>query len=514
MPRLSRRASVVLHVVLIVAAAVLVGIGTLGNAYVFDDHMLLAGSAPLIFGEAPLSSAFTYRYWGAADEAAPNELYRPVTIASLALNARVLGGEPAGMHAVNLALHAINAVLAYFLIRMLFHRPVVALLAACLFAVHPAVTEAVAPVAGRADLLAGLFLLLGACLSPLACRGKGPWSVACCLAMALLAFLGALSKETVFVAPLVTAAVLGADRLRHRGTPQERRHYLATAIILGSSQIFALAMALILRVRILGYVYRFNLDASPSASYLAFVNNPLQFAEPLGRVLTALRVAVMAAGKLLLPLGLSADYSFDQIPVSTGWPGPAELLALSFALIYLGLLFWSSRRFPVAFFALSWSALTYLIVSNLLFPIGTIFGERLLYLPSIGFALLLATGIARIAAGGRIARTAGVALAIILILSYGTLFVARARDWSDDERLFRTAVEASPRSAKAHSNYGFVLQRAGRVEESIAAYGRALEIAPKMTGSRMSLGRLLAATGRPNEAIAQFTQVIEVDPSI
>src|SRR5262245_36560283 len=113
---------IALHVVVILVGTVLVGLGTLSHGYVFDDHLLLAGNGELMSGEAPLWKAFSSRYWGAADEAAANELYRPTTVASLALNVRLLGNDAAGLHAVNVALHALNALLAYALIRMLFGR--------------------------------------------------------------------------------------------------------------------------------------------------------------------------------------------------------------------------------------------------------------------------------------------------------------------------------------------------------------------------------------------------------
>src|SRR5437899_2929299 len=96
-PRLSSLSGV-LHVSLILLAAVVVSAGTMSHGFVFDDHLLVGGNMPVISGEMPLSSAFTYRYWGAADEASPNELYRPITIASLAINARLFGEQPAGMH--------------------------------------------------------------------------------------------------------------------------------------------------------------------------------------------------------------------------------------------------------------------------------------------------------------------------------------------------------------------------------------------------------------------------------
>jgi len=505
--------STTLHVLLALLAAVVVSAGTLGHGIVFDDHLLVGGNAPVIRGEASLSSAFTYRYWGAADEASPNELYRPATILSLAIPARLFGQSPAVMHATNVLLHILNTLLVYALVRTLFARPVLALVTSLLFAVHPIATEAFAPVAGRADLLATSCLLSAGLFGLYAARRRGLYIVACGLGLAAVTFLGGISKESAFAAPLLTVAILGVDRQRHSGSRKGDREYLATGITLVAIQVFVLAMIMVLRFAILGYVYRTTPPSAPSMSYLAFVNNPLQFAGPLDRVLTALRVAVMGAGKMIFPLSLSADYSFDQIPVSQGL-GAVELLALAFAAGYLVLLLWTARRFPAVMFALAWSASSYLIVSNLLVPIGTIFGERLLYLPSIGFALLVAIGLTRLGSGTPRRRTVAVALTVVLVLLYAGRSIDRAADWADDETLFRATVATSPGSAKAHSNRGFSLQRAGRIEEAIVAYRQALSIAPGLTGAGVAVARCYMSLGHPEEAIRWYQHVIESDDGI
>ena len=506
--------STALHALLIVAVVVAVCYGTLGHGFVFDDHMLIGGNSPVIRGEAPLSSAFTYRYWGVADEASPNELYRPITIASIAMNARLLGQDAWGMHACNILLHALNALLVYCLVRSLFGRPILALLTALIFAVHPIATEAVAPIAGRADLLATFFLLVSSLCALAACRRRGRVILVCGLLIAAATFMGALSKESFFAAPLITAAVLGSDARRRQGDARHYRHYLATAVTFAGIQVFVLLMVFVLRAGILGYVYHSDPPSNPSTAYLAFVNNPIQFAEPLGRILTALRVAVSGAGLLLLPFDLAADYSYNAIPVSTGMPGLVEIGALCFLLIYLGLTLYAARRSPVVLLALSWSAMSYLIVSNLLFPIGTIFGERLLYTPSIGFALLVAAGLTRL--GDATPRRRGIAgaLAVLLLGLYGARFVVRCADWADDEHLFKAAVASYPESAKAHANYAFTLLRAGRPDEALTHYTRALAIAPGLTGSGISMARILTQKGRNEEAIQVLRNVIERDDGI
>ncbi|MBI3448663.1 MAG: tetratricopeptide repeat protein [Acidobacteria bacterium] len=461
-------------ILLVVAAALAVSAPALHHGLVFDDHLLIDGNADLIRGDVPLSAALTRRYWGSAHEAAANELYRPATILSLAAGAR---------HAVNSALHASNAALAFSLFRALDLAPPISLFAALVFAVHPIATEAVVPISGRSDLLATFFVLASTLLAVSGARASGWRRVAFVVGAALMALLGALSKESAFVVPVVTCAALLTRRTPRGGT-----------ILV--AQCVALAAALALRVGVLGYFFQSSAPADPRDAYLAFVNNPVQFATVGVRVMTALRVILGAAGLLVFPFHLSADYSFDQIPVFSGSLTLVDVADLCLALAFAGAIVFFMRRAPVAAFALAWIAATYLPASNILFPTGTIFGERLLYMPLVGFALLVAL------ANGRAPRIPGAILAVVLVTLLGARFIARTADWSSDDALFESAALASPRSTKAHSNHGYTLQAQGRIVEAAAEYRRALEIAPKLTGARISLARCLVQLDRPGEALA------------
>jgi tetratricopeptide (TPR) repeat protein len=113
--------------------------------------------------------------------------------------------------------------------------------------------------------------------------------------------------------------------------------------------------------------------------------------------------------------------------------------------------------------------------SNLLIAVGTVFGERLLFLPSVAFCLAAGAGIAW--AGKRSPRgTVTAATIIVTALSVQTIRYSGA--WTDDIALFEWATNSVPRSTKAHHKLGEEYLRDGRLGDALRSLDRALRIAP------------------------------------
>src|SRR5262245_12176897 len=178
-----------LPILLVVLAAVLAVAPALDGRFIYDDQYYLVEN-PAVRGE---SSPWTTPLGSPAQA-----LWRPLTVATFALQWN--GPEAAGpLRAVNVALHALTAVLLLLLARRLGLPGEAAVLAALLFAVHPVHAEAVAWVSGRAELLAAA-LVLASWLSYLAPGGLAAATCAACFGAALLC------KENALVAPLLFAA--------------------------------------------------------------------------------------------------------------------------------------------------------------------------------------------------------------------------------------------------------------------------------------------------------------------
>ena len=186
----------------VAACAVVVYLGALWNRWALDDIPIIYYN-PLVHSLSGTWRAFVSPYW---PRELGGQLYRPVTIASYALDWRI--GHVTWFHGVNLLWHAAASVMVAVLVRR-WSGDSAALVSGLLFAVHPVHVEAVANVVGRAELMAALFALLAvyAALE----RDSVGWSVAALLA-------GLLCKENAAVVPglIVWGWMLGLGRPSRR----------------------------------------------------------------------------------------------------------------------------------------------------------------------------------------------------------------------------------------------------------------------------------------------------------
>jgi tetratricopeptide (TPR) repeat protein len=466
----------------VAACAVLVHLGALANGFTLDDVPLVRDN-PAIASLSGVPRLLVSPYW-----VVPGEhygLYRPLTVVSLALNRAVLGPGPFGFHLVNVLLHAAVAALAWFALRRAGTHYGTALAGGLLFAVHPIHAEAVANVAGRAELLAAAFSI-GAWLAHGA-GARGRWGAAAL-------YLGAaLSKESTLAAPLLFAADDALGEKPRRFTIARYLPYAAAA-----------AVALALRAAALG--------SHQAAEATIALDNPAAGAGTLPRVLTALWVQVRYLALCVWPRQLSSDYSFDAIPTVRTLADPRALAGLVFAAAFVAALVCGFRRSPVvARSALIWSVFM-LASSNLLFPAGTLMAERLAYLPSLGFCLLAGHLGAGLAARGRAARVAAVGASAVAIALLSTRTWARVPAWKDNLTLATTDVATYPRSAKLQAGAGICLEEAGRDAEAETHLRHAVEIDPTYAQMHYNLGVLLARRGATDEAIVHFRRAIELVP--
>jgi hypothetical protein len=181
-------------------------------------------------------------------------------------------------------------------------------------------------------------------------------------------------------------------------------------------------------------------------------DNPLLGAD----FLTARATAFLVLGKylwlLLCPIALSADYSYNQIPLAS-WTSPAVLAPLTVCIVIAALALAALRTRKQVFFFATFFLVALAPIANIFLLVGTIMGERLLYLPAMAFAACLAIAIHHFARH----RYALFAAVGVLCTLYAARAFARNRDWRDEISLWSSAAQVSSESYRVHDRLSYFL---------------------------------------------------------
>jgi hypothetical protein len=369
-------------------------------------------------------------YWY---KTAISSLYRPFTTFSYLFNYAILGNgaAPAGYHWANFILHAVNIALVYLLGLLVMTEFWPAFAMAALWAVHPILTESVTNIVGRADLLAAFGVLAGLLCYARSVAAAGRRALWWRCALIAAAAIGIFSKESGVA---IVAAVFLYDMTFCRNAPRLSRlwGYLA----------MALPVAVFLLVR--SVVLAKFLSGSP-----AFTDNPLWGADFLTARLTAFKVLGKYLWLLVWPSRLSCDYSFNQIPLFAwrfdNWEDWKAILALAVCAGAAWAAVVCYRRSKPLLFFIAFFFLAVAPTANLVILIGTIMAERLLYLPSIGFAGCLAwvgwAGYLRLRAHWPAARIVAPAALGLVCLTFCARTFFRNGDWFDERTMWSSPSE-------------------------------------------------------------------------
>ncbi|MEE3258723.1 MAG: tetratricopeptide repeat protein [Candidatus Latescibacterota bacterium] len=449
------------------ALALILGCGllafhnVLGHGFHYDDdhsirenpHLRSLANVPRFFVDP-----------GAFSGMPEARMYRPLLLATYAVNYAIAGYAPLGWHLVNLLLHLANAALLWWLAPGLGASRRVALVAGLIFAVHPVVSESVNYVSSRSSLLATFFLLL-ACKglgSALGGRAQRDWP------LVAATYCGALlAKSIAIVFPLLAGMYMGL-------VGRWRRGWLGALV--------AIAMLYVLGTR-----------AIIGKALLEPVRGPVaQWA-------TQLKAGAFYIWKVALPVGLSVE---PQFAVSSSFFSAPVLLAALMLVSLVGLCFMARQRALVVLGA-GWFAIG--LLPSSLVPLHILVNEHRLYLPMVGWAL----GLAALLDRGRLGSGGWVGLVVLMGLS-----VQRNEIWRDEEALWRDAVAKGPLMGRPHVNLGKALLEKGQLAAAIAASHRALEIDPGLERAHYNIGTAYMREERLELAVAHFRRALEIRPEM
>lgn len=470
-------------------------LNALKAGFTFDDGAIVRDN-PRLAAPEKVGEVFTTHYFGGPLATGKN--YRPVVLLTYAVQRWTTGNDPSPFHLVNLLLHGATTLLfaAWLLALGMPRAPSVA--ATALFAVVPIHVEAVTGIVGRAELLVALLVFLSALLFLRATDGPRLRRIA--YAGAVGAFFVALfTKEHAVVLPGV---VLLGELLR-RGTDDSLAARLRRKALPAAGLLTPLVAFVAVRALFVGS----GLVAEGSAFFE--LDNPLVLLPAPLRAVNGLWLLLRYAAKTLVPLGLSADHSAHALPLATSLAAPHAVAGLLGAAVLAALAALSVRRLPLVALGLGLFLGAFFPTSNVPFPIGTVFAERLAYLPSAGLLAAVAGGVAalpRTSAGFRRA------LLAVALVTYAATTVERNEVFRSDETLFADLLVKVPRSARARYNAAYLAWGRGETVVARSNLEKAIALFPRHYDAWALLGLVAAKEGRFDEARAAARESLRIKP--
>lgn len=457
----------ILSIILIIILGVTVYGNSLNGQFIWDDEHLIKDNI-YIRNWSHMPQVFTEGI-GAGSEM-EYHFYRPFQIVTYMVDYSLWKLNVKGYHLTNILLHILVAVGIYCLINVLFNDNLLSLLTGSFYVVHPIHTEVVTYLSGRADSLSLLFILL--CILLYLKNSK----ISSYIFMLLSYALALLSKESSLILPVLL--------LVYHYSFKERLKVRAFFSIVGLSVVY-----IIIRLTIL-------------KTLLVDVAHTTTLAQRLPGFFTAITSYMQL---LFLPLNLHMEY----VTANILWGNIKVVLGIVIVFASLICVFMRKKDNPLIFFSVVWFFVALLPVSNI-YPINAYMSEHWLYVPSIGFFVVIAQAIILLYRR-RGFKIFAIIIAVSSLIFYSYLTIKQNTYWSESINFYKYTLKHAPDSYRVHYNLGVAYKAIGKREEAIHAYKKAIKIKDDYTEAYNDLGTVYYASHKNEEAIAAYKKAIEIE---
>lgn len=438
---------------IIVFSFILYG-NSLNNKYALDDAIVLTQNNFVKKGFSGIKDILTTElftgFFGVKKNLVEGGRYRPFSLITFAIEYELFGENPFIGHFINILLYALTAILLYITLLRLFKdrfsdewRKAFPFMVTLLWLFHPLHTEVIANIKGRDEIFA-LLGSIGSLYFILRYFETKKWYW---IAIAsIVFFLALLSKEMT-----ITYLLIIPLSLYFFSRESFKSILVPSLLMLIPSLVF-----LFLRQSIMGEPAVTGVSIPKELMNHSFLGTSLaeQYATIIYTLLLYLKL-------LFVSYPMTFDYYPFHISITT-FSNPWVIISI---LVHLFLAFvaikgW--RKKSIVSFGIFYYAITFSIVSNILFPIGTFMSERFMYMPSIGWAIIVAFGIYKLSQQlKRLSLDFAFILCLLILLPYTALTINRNPAWANDYTLFTTDVKTSIGSAKSNTSAG------GKIMEEI-----------------------------------------------
>ncbi len=496
--------------------AILLYANTLTNGFVLDDGIVITENEYTQRGIAGIWDILTTdSFTGFFKESDKQNLvsggrYRPLSVVLYAIEYQIFGKNAFMGHLFTILWYALLCFILYKTLMLLLVKiengVVIAGLSSIIFTIHPIHTEAVANIKGRDEILALLFSVLALYLAvKWADLGKRKYLAFSAVSL----FLGLMAKENsiTFLGVIPLAIWLFRDG------------GLKNAIFAGSMLMIPAIVFIFIRQSILSNAFAAESMELMNNPFLKFVNDRYVPFTPAERLATIIYTWGIYLKILLFPLVLTHDYYPRHIPIMNF----SDFQVIISLFVHIGLAIYAIfnlNKSKILAFAILYYFMTFSIVSNLFFPIGTNMAERFMFMPSVGFALLLGYAIAHLFSKYQ---QFGAGLLLILFSFYSVKTFTRNRTWKDNYTLFSTDIKHSPESVKLLNAFGGSIidkykedkdegAKIKAMDEAIGYLKKSMLIHPVFEGSDLLFGNALYFKKDYEGAIAKYRKILTYAP--
>ena len=463
---------VVIHIVLIIILGFLTYANSLNGKFLWDDDFLVKNNV-YIKNWTCLPKIFTENIGAGARS--KYIFYRPLQMITYMIDYSFWKSNPAGYHLTNIFIHILVALCIYWFINIIFGNKILAFLTSIFFLIHPIHTEVASYISGRCDSLAFLFILSAFILYIKQLHFE---SITTYIFMLLCYILALLSKENSLILPALLWLYHYTFKVKFKN-----KEFLS---ILSLAFLYS-----ILRLTLL----RGLLSGEPSNT----------------TVLERLPGFFVATANYLRLLFLPQDLHMEYGSPLFKFTDPKALAGMAILFSSVIFAFLTRKKNRLISFALLWFFIALFPVSNL-YPVNAYMAEHWLYVPSMGFFLLLAYLLSSLYKRKE-SRIFTIILTVTLSAPYAYLAIRQNNYWSEPINFYERTLKYTPYSPRMLNNLGDAYDKIGKQEKAIVFYKEAIKFDVNCAEAYNNLGNAYVKLGKNEDAIAYYKAAIAINPN-
>jgi len=439
--------------------------------------------------------------------------YRPLSLIMFATGWQLFGDNPTIGHFMNVLWYCLLGICIFLLLEKLLQgrypelKIIFAAVATTLYLAHPLHTEVVANIKGRDEILSMLGSVTAVYFLIKALDKKSKRFAALA---AICFFLGLMAKENAIT--FLAIAPLCIYYFRNKSPLQ--------SIKISFPLIASALLFLLIRTSILGFDLGSNSGELMNNPFIKIENGvyvPFNLEEKISSI-------CFVMGKYLQLLVAPITLTHDYYPRHIGILSIMDWKVLLSIVLNLGLIILACMGFKkksVLSFGILYYFITSSIISNIVFPVGTNMSERFMFMPSLGFSLVISFILFELFKKYKTQTL--LYFPLVLLLLYSAKTYSRNKVWKDDYTLFTTDVKTSANSAKILNAAGGAIQtkyataaesdeKTQKLNEAVTYLDKAISIHPNYKNAHLLKGNCQFYLGNYEKAIVAYGYAIQLDP--